>query len=42
MKIAIGPGHGINNALSGVFDPGAIRKDNGVTFAEADIVLRLR
>ncbi len=40
MKIAIDPGHGMNNSALGVFDPGATKKVNGVTFAEADIVLR--
>jgi len=40
MKIAIDPGHGMNNSAPGVFDPGATKKVNGVTFAEADVVLR--
>ena len=40
MKIAIDPGHGMNNSAPGVFDPGATKTVNGVTFAEADVVLR--
>jgi N-acetylmuramoyl-L-alanine amidase len=40
VKIAIDPGHGMNNSLPGVFDPGATKTVNGVTFAEADVVLR--
>lgn len=40
MKVAIDPGHGMSNASSGVFDPGAVKRVGNVTFAEADIVLR--
>jgi len=40
MKVAIDPGHGMSNASAGVFDPGAVKRVGGVTFAEADIVLR--
>lgn len=40
MKVAIDPGHGMNNASPGVFDPGAVKRVGNVTFAEADIVLR--
>ena len=40
MKVAIDPGHGMSNASSGVFDPGAVKRLGNDTFAEADIVLR--
>ena len=40
MKIAIDPGHGMANRKAKVFDPGAVKKVGGQTFAEADIVLR--
>jgi len=40
MKIAIDPGHGMSNATSGVFDPGAVAREAGETFREADMVLR--
>ena len=40
MKVAIDPGHGMGNNEANVFDPGAIAKKDGQTFAEADIVLR--
>lgn len=39
MKIAIDPGHGMSNRDDGVYDPGACKKVNGVTYAEADIAL---
>ena len=41
MKVAIYPGQMLDNALFSIFEPGAISKENGVTFAEADIGLRL-
>jgi len=40
MKIAIDPGHGMSNATPGVFDPGAVAREAGETFREADMVLR--
>ena len=40
MKVAIDPGHGMNNANPGLFDPGAIKRLGNLTIAEADIVLR--
>ncbi len=40
MKVAIDPGHGMSNATPGVFDPGAVAREAGETFREADIALR--
>jgi N-acetylmuramoyl-L-alanine amidase len=40
MKVAIDPGHGMDNASPGVFDTGAVKRIGSDTFAEADIVLR--
>jgi N-acetylmuramoyl-L-alanine amidase len=40
MKIAVDPGHGMSNATPGVFDPGAVAREGGVTLQEADIALR--
>lgn len=30
MKIAIDPGHGMSNATAGVFDPGAVAREDSV------------
>jgi N-acetylmuramoyl-L-alanine amidase len=38
MKVCVDPGHGMSNATSGVFDPGAEHDDSGTR--EADVVLR--
>jgi N-acetylmuramoyl-L-alanine amidase len=40
MKVAVDPGHGMSNATSGVFDPGAMAQAGGETFREADFTLR--
>jgi N-acetylmuramoyl-L-alanine amidase len=40
MKIAVDPGHGMGNSERGVYDPGAVRRSGGETYAEADIVLK--
>ncbi|MBB5019135.1 N-acetylmuramoyl-L-alanine amidase [Chitinivorax tropicus] len=40
MKIAIDPGHGMSNKQPGVYDPGAMHRENGFSYQEADIALR--
>jgi N-acetylmuramoyl-L-alanine amidase len=40
MLVAIDPGHGMSNKKWGVYDPGAVHKENGVIYKEADIVLQ--
>ena len=40
IKLAIDPGHGMGNAMAGVYDPGAVARVGDVTYAEADIALR--
>jgi len=40
MKIAVDPGHGMSNCRAGVYDPGAVAKAAGESFAEADIALK--
>lgn len=37
--ICVDPGHGMSNVKPGVFDPGAVRTENGFTHKEAHIVL---
>ena len=38
MKVCVDPGHGMGNATSGVFDPGAVHGPSNTR--EADVVLR--
>lgn len=40
MKVCVDPGHGMSNRTPGVFDPGAVHRENGTLFQEADIALR--
>jgi N-acetylmuramoyl-L-alanine amidase len=40
MKVCIDPGHGMSNRRKGLFDPGAVHDEAGVTFQEADIALK--
>jgi N-acetylmuramoyl-L-alanine amidase len=39
MKLAVDPGHGMSNVKRGVYDPGAVHKEDGFQFEEATIVL---
>ncbi len=39
MKICVDAGHGMSNRTPGIYDPGAVHREEGVLFREADIVL---
>jgi len=39
MKVAIDPGHGMSNRKPGVYDPGAVHREDGFQFEEATIAL---
>ncbi len=39
MKICIDAGHGMSNRTPNVYDPGAVHREDGLLYREADIVL---
>lgn len=39
MKICIDAGHGMSNRTPGIYDPGAVHREEGILFREADIAL---
>lgn len=39
MKVCVDAGHGMSNRTPGIYDPGAVHREEGILFREADITL---